>query len=207
MTTAESWRMQGEVMEACSCNLTCPCNFGGEPTQSPCEAIVGFRIQEGNYGNTRLDNLNFVMYLSIPGKFFDGGWTLGAYLDQRANQGQMEALGTILTGQAGGWFAALGGLIATALPAKQVPINFETVNGEHRLTVPGLVDLSTERIPNPMPGQPPLDTKVTDLVVPFYNAGPANVRRSSAFSLTDPNMSFQHPGRSSFTGQFDYTGP
>ena len=119
----------------------------------------------------------------------------------------MEALGTILTGQTGGWFAAVSGLIATALPPKQVPITFEPVDGEYRISVPGLVDLSTERIPNPMPGQAPLDTKVTDLVVPFYNAGPANIRRSSTFSLTDPNMSFQHPGRSSFTGQFDYSGP
>lgn len=58
-----------------------------------------------------------------------------------------------------------------------------------------------------MQGEPPLDTQLTGLVVPFYNAGPASVRRSSAFSLTDPGMSFQHPGRSSLIGQFDYTGP
>ena len=207
MTTATQWRMQGEVMEACNCNLTCPCNFGGDPTQLPCEAVLGWRIRDGNYGNTRLDNLNFVMFLSIPGKLFDGGWTLGVYLDQRANEAQMEALGTILTGQAGGWFGAVSGLIATALPAKQVPINFETVNGEHRVTVPGLLNVGTERIPNPMPGEPPLDTKVNDLVVPFYNEGPASVRRSSAFSLTDPTLSFQHPGLSALSGRFDYSGP
>ena len=207
MTTAESWRMQGEVMEACSCNITCPCNFGGDPTQVPCEAVFGFRIREGNYGNTRLDNLNFVLYISIPGKLFDGGWTLGAYLDQRANQAQMEALGTILTGQAGGWFGAISGLIATSLPAKQVPIDFQTQDGEHRITVPGLLDVGTERIPNPMPGEPPMDTKVDGLTVPFYNDGPASVRRSSAFSLTDPTLSFEHPGLSALSGRFDYTGP
>ena len=207
MTTATQWRMQGDVMEACNCNLACPCNFGGDPTQLPCEAVLGFRIQSGNYGSTRLDNLNVAMYIIIPGKLFDGGWTLGAYLDQRANQEQMGALGTILTGQAGGWFAAVRGLIGTALPAKQVPINFETVDGEHRITVPGLLEVGTERIPNAMPGEPPLDTTVTGLVVPFYNAGPASIRRSSTFSLTDPNMSFQHPGGSSLTGRFDYTGP
>jgi len=67
--------------------------------------------------------------------------------------------------------------------------------------------VGTERIPNPMPGEPPLDTKVNGLVVPFYNQGPANVRRSSAFSLTDPNISFQHPGLSAITGRFDYRGP
>ena len=206
MTTAESWRMRGDVMEVCSCNVTCPCNFGGDPTLGHCEAVFGFRIQDGNYGATQLDGRNFVLYLRIPGKVFDGGWTLGAYFDQQANPEQMEALGAIVSGQAGGVFAALGGLIQTALPPKQVPIKFETVNGEHRITVPGLLDVGTERVPNPMAGQPPMDTKATGLAIPFYT-GPANIRRSSAFSLTDPNLSFEHPGRSSLTGQFDFSGP
>ena len=206
MTTSETWRMRGDVMEACNCNVTCPCNFGGDPTLGNCAAILGLRINEGNYGATRLDGLNVVLYFTTPGKVFDGNWTLGVYLDQRANQQQSEALGTILSGQAGGWFAPVSGLIGTALPAKQVPISFETVNGEHRITVPGLLDVGTEQIPNPMaPGQT-LDTTVSGLCVPFYT-DPAHVRRSSAFSLTDPSMSFQHPGKSSLIGQFDYTGP
>ena len=100
----------------------------------------------------------------------------------------------------------MSGLIATGLAPKQVAISFETANGEHRISVPGLLDVASERIPNPMPGGPPLDTKVSDLVVPFYT-GTANVRRSSVFSLTDPSLSFQHPGNSSFTGHFDYSGP
>jgi uncharacterized protein DUF1326 len=56
MATETSWRMRGDAFEACSCNVTCPCNFGGDPTQGFCEAIVAWRIQEGNYGNTRLDH-------------------------------------------------------------------------------------------------------------------------------------------------------
>ena len=206
MTTATSWRMRGDILENCSCNVTCPCNFGGDPSLGYCEATLSYRIQDGNYGNTRLDGLNLVLYLRMPGKVFDGNWTLGVYLDQRANQEQVEALGTILSGQAGGMFAALSGLIGTALPPKQVPITFNTVDGEHRVTVPGLLEAGSERIPNPMPGEPPLDTKATDMAVPFYS-GPANVRRSSVFSLTDPDLSFQHSASSSFTGHFDYSGP
>ena len=153
-----------------------------------------------------MDGVNVVMYLRMPGKPFGGNWTLETYLDQRATQEQIEALGAILSGQAGGMFAALGGLIGTALPPKQVPISFDTANGEYRISVPGLPEVGTERIPNPVPGEPPLDSKATDLAVPFFT-GPANIRRSSAFPLTDPNLSFQHPGQSSFSGQFDYSGP
>ena len=205
MTTAASWRMRGNVMEACSCDVTCPCNFGGDPTQLPCEAVLGLSIQNGNYGNTRLDNLNVVFALSIPGNPFDGNWTLGAYIDQRASQAQMEALGTILSGQAGGWFAAISGLIANPLPPKQVAINFEPVEGGYRIEMPGLLEVGAEMVPNPMGGDP-LDTKVSGLAVPFYQ-GDASVRRSSMFRLTDPNFRFEHPGKSSLVGTFDYTGP
>ena len=198
--------MRGDAFEACSCNITCPCNFGGDPTQGFCEAIVAWRIQEGNYGNTRLDGLNLVLYVRMPGNIFQGNWTAGVYLDQRATQEQVQALGTILSGQAGGMFAVLSGLIGNQLAPKQVPINFETVNGEPRVTVPGLLEVGTERIPNPLPGQPPLDTKVSNIAVPLY-AGPVNVRRSSVLKLTDPNLSFEYSGRSSLSGQFDYRGP
>ena len=208
MTTATSWRMRGDVMEACNCDVTCPCNFGGAPTELPCEAIVGFRIQEGNYGATRLDDLNVVLYAQIPGpKIFDGNWTMGVYLDQRANEEQMQALGTILTGEAGGWFDPFSALIGTMLEPKQVAINFDAAGGVGHITVPGLLDVASEHIANPMPEEPPLDTTATGLAVPFYNDGPASVRRSSVFSLTDPGLSFQHPGRSSLIGRFDYSGP
>ena len=206
MATQIAWRIRGDILEVCSCTTTCPCNLGSDPTEVPCEAVFGWRIQEGNYGNTRLDGLNVVVYLSIPGNAFAGGWTLGSYIDQRAGQQQVDALGSIFSGQAGGWPAAISGLIAHPLAPKQVAINFETVDGEHRITVPGLLDVGSEKIPNPMPGEPPLDSKISDLAVPFYTEL-AHVRRSRSMKLTDPNLTFEHPGRSSLISRFEYRGP
>ena len=206
MTTGTSWRLRGDILEVCSCNVTCPCNFGGDPSQSPCDAAWGLHITTGNYGNTRLSGLNVVLYFRIPGKVFDGNWTLGACLDQRANQQQQQALGAILTGQAGGFFAALSGLIGRALPPKQLPIRFETVDGDHRVTVPGLLEVGSERVPNPMPGQPPMDTKFSGGLIPIF-AGRTSVRRSAVVRVRDPNLSFEYRGRSALTGRFDAQGP
>ena len=206
MTTAESWHMRGDVIDACNCNYACPCNFGNDPSKGFCESVVSFRIQEGKYGATGLDGLNFVLLVSFPGNAFDGHWTLGTYLDQRANQEQMQALGTILSGQAGGLFAVLSGLVETALPVKSVAINFETVDGEHRITVPGLLEVGSERIPSPMPDQPPLDISISNSVVPFYK-GAVNVRRTAVLKLTDPDISFDHSGLAATVGQFDLSGP
>jgi hypothetical protein len=206
MATQTSWRMRGDVMEACSCATTCPCNFGSDPTPLPCEVVIGWRIQDGNYGNTRLDGLSVVLYGRIPGNVFQGNWTVGVYLDQSASQPQAQALGDIFAGNAGGWPAILSSLIGNLLPPKQVPIQFQTVDGEHNITIPGLLEVGSERVPSPLPGQLSLDPKVSDLAVPFYT-GSVNVRRSRTLRLSDPGMSFQYTGRSSLVGQFDYSGP
>ncbi len=206
MTTTSPWRMTGELMETCSCNVTCPCNFGGGPTQTPCEVMFGFHIQEGNHGSTPLNGLNLVIYARIPGLLYEGNWTLGVYLDDRANPDQAGALGNILSGQAGGVFEVLGSLIGNPLPPKQVPINYETVDGGHHFTVPGLAEIESERIPHPMPGQPALDTQVTGVAVPFYSSA-ASIRRAKVMKLTDPELSFEYEGSSSLIGQFDFSGP
>jgi hypothetical protein len=39
------------------------------------------------------------------------------------------------------------------------------------------------------------------------SGGTAQVRRSTRLKLTDPNLSFEAPGRSSLLGTFDYRGP
>src|SRR6476660_5818255 len=109
MTTTTAWRMRGDVMEACSCATACPCNFGSNPTQVPCDAVLGWRVLDGQYGSVRLDGLNVVAYARIPGPVFEGNWTMGVYLDERASPQQVEALGTIFSGQAGGWPALLSG--------------------------------------------------------------------------------------------------
>jgi hypothetical protein len=100
----------------------------------------------------------------------------------------------------------LGALIGNPLPPKQVPIRYETAGGEYRITVPGLLEVGTEQVPGPMPGQPPLDPKLSDLAVPFYT-GEVRVRRSRTFRLSDPNMAFDHSGRSALIGRFEYSGP
>jgi hypothetical protein len=149
--------------------------------------------------------MHVVLYVRIPGYVFDGGWTAGAYLDARATPDQAQALGAIFSGQAGGWPALLSGLIAHQLEPKQVPITFETVAGEHRISVPGLLEVGSEQVPHPMPGAPPLNPEVSGLAVPFHT-GPTYVRRSTILKLTDSPLHWEHAKRSALIGQFDYSG-
>ncbi len=208
-SAALSWRLAGTAMEACNCTVTCPCNFGSDPSVIPCTVVIAWHFTDGQYGDTLLQDLNLVGYAQIPGNAFEGNWTMGVYLDERADAMQAEALGTIFSGQAGGWPAVLSALIATPLPPKQVPITFEVADDNVRVSVPDLLEVATERVPNPLPGGAPLDLKVGNLAVPFYTGttGIADVRQSTTLKLTDPNLSFEYSGRSSLIGTFEYRGP
>lgn len=206
MTTGPAWQLRGDILEVCSCNVTCPCNVGGDPTKNPCDAIWGLHIQQGSHGSTRLNDQNLALYFRIPGKVFEGNWTLGACLDQRATPQQVEALGAILSGKAGGVFGALAGLIGKALAPRQGAVSFEKKDGNARVAVPGLLEAGSERIPNPMPGQPPLDSKISGLLVPVF-AGQVSVRRGTVMKSSDPDLKFEYRGSSSVIGNFDLKGP
>src|SRR5262245_22317597 len=69
-TDAPAWHLSGDAMEACRCAVTCPCNFTSDPTEIPCNSIVGWHIADGQYGETPLQDLNVVAYLQLPNNIF-----------------------------------------------------------------------------------------------------------------------------------------
>ena len=74
-----------------------------------------FHIDNGKYGDVALDGLNVALAIHTPGPMAEGNWAVAAYIDQRADEKQTQALGAIFTGAAGGPMAAFapdGGLCA-----------------------------------------------------------------------------------------------
>ena len=86
------------------------------------------------------------MALQTPGPMGQGNAKLGLYVDERANDQQREALGTILGGQAGGMPAHIPEIIPISemLGVKFVPITFKSEGKERHLEVPGVMDVSVE---------------------------------------------------------------
>ncbi len=95
-----SWKMSGQLEEACSCNAACPCWFGSKPTRSQCNGGFALFIDKGSYGNVPLDGLGVaVMGASKQGmSMMDsiGDWDfLTFYIDEKANPEQRKALEAI----------------------------------------------------------------------------------------------------------------
>ena len=89
---AEPWRIEGEYLENCNCEVLCPCLLGprnarggatARPTEGHCDVPLVFRIERGQYGRLDLGGTHAALVIHTPGPMGEGNWTIGAYLDQR----------------------------------------------------------------------------------------------------------------------------
>ena len=118
---AAQWHLSGDYFENCNCSVVCPCLVSkappltSRPTEGVCDVAVIFHIEKGRYGDVTLDGLNVALAIHTPGPMGEGNWAVGAYIDERADEKQTEALGAILTGTAGGPMAAFAPLISKNL--------------------------------------------------------------------------------------------
>lgn len=153
VSTQAQWQFTGDYFENCNCDVVCPCLFSpkpqltARPTQGACEVGFGFHIDRGRFGDTTLDGLNVGAIARTPGPMGEGNWSVGLYLDERADEGQQQALQAIFTGAAGGVMSNLAPLIGTMLGVRTVPITF-TKDGKRRsLEIPGIARLAVHAAP------------------------------------------------------------
>ena len=157
MTMVE-WNIRADEFGACNCAYGCPCQFNALPTRGFCEGTVGYQIQNGRFGDVRLDGLTAALLVHFPGAIHEGNGTLQLVIDQRADAQQREALVKILSGQetedmATIWWV-LGAMSPNKLEPLFLPIEF-TVDVEARRArpnIPGLLQSVGEPIRNPVTG-------------------------------------------------------
>ena len=76
---------------------------------------------------------------------------MAAYIDERADDKQTEALGAIFTGAAGGPMAAFAPLISKNLGVKKVPITFRIEGKKRSAEIPGILHMSVDPLPTAHP--------------------------------------------------------
>jgi hypothetical protein len=151
------WQVNGEYFEACSCDSVCPCPTSGlaaRPTKGHCDAGLVFRIDRGQYADTKLDGLSFAVLLHTPGPMIQGNWTVGVIVDERASAPQREALTAIASGQGGGPMATLGPLVGRFGGAEVKPITIEKNAMRRSVSIPGVLDLAIEGLPGAKQDEP-----------------------------------------------------
>ena len=83
-----AWSIEGTYIEACNCEVACPCIFLSPPTEGECKVVVGWHIDKGHHGDAVLDGLNAALIAYAPGNMKDDQWTVALYLDDRGDDQQ-----------------------------------------------------------------------------------------------------------------------
>jgi hypothetical protein len=116
-------------------------------------------IEEGYFGNIRLDGLRFAAAYRWPGPVHEGGGIVQGFIDERADDAQREALIKIVSGleqEPTTAFNIYGSTIEKEYDPVFTTIEFrcDIAARTGGLTVPGHLELGIEPIRNPVTGQP-----------------------------------------------------
>jgi len=155
---ADDWMIRGSEYGNCNCAWGCPCQFGAPSTNGSCEAVIGGHIDEGFFGETRLDGLDWVMLVWWPGEIASGNGRQQAIIDERADPAQREALRKILHGEdtapGATHFFVYNSTMSEVLDPIYAPIEM-AIDVDARLgriAVPGLVESTGTPITDPISG-------------------------------------------------------
>ena len=155
----DSWYLRGKVLVACNCDWGCPCNFNAPPTTGKCEGGWSWYVEEGAFGDVRLDGLNFSVFVNWPGAIHEGNGEAMVVIAPEATEAQRHALLTILSGQETEPGATIFNVFSTTFTKMHepmfAPIEFEMDLDRRigRIKIAGVVDTRIEPIRNPVTGE------------------------------------------------------
>ena len=140
------WHLSGDYFENCKAPP-----ITSRPTEGVCDVALIFHIENGAYDNVVLDGLNVALVVHTPGPMGEGNWSLGAYIDQRADDKQTDALGAIFTGAAGGPVAQLAPLVGKNLGVRKVPITYRIDGKRRSAEIPNILHMAVDPLPTAHP--------------------------------------------------------
>ena len=146
----KKWTIRGEYMESCNCDYLCPCiytNPQGPATYDHCTAVMVFRIDQGNSGDTGLDGLKFALVIRSGRVMADGNWVFAGVVDEKADAAQRQALAAIVGGEAGGPPGMIRDhLVDDFRGVRFAPIEFAMQGLERRAAIPGVAEFEIEGV-------------------------------------------------------------
>jgi hypothetical protein len=118
-----AWSIEAKMISADSCDVGCPCPLGLVPTHGHCDFVALWQVDNGHYGDVKLDGVKFGNAGSFTQKVIGEPVKktfVAYYIDSGASAEQKEALRKLFTGPS---FAAAG----QAAELKEVAIKIENL--------------------------------------------------------------------------------
>jgi len=132
-----AWKLEGQYLENCSCDVPCPCtvSFDLGADRDRCNAFLVFQVASGEVDGVDVSGLTVAAVADTPKVMSEGNWRLGVLIDDKASDEQAEKLGAVFGGQLGGPMEALAPLIGEQLGVERVAMEVSHENGTHRVKV------------------------------------------------------------------------
>src|SRR5271165_5565852 len=104
--TAKTYELEGQLLEACSCNTPCPCWIGEDPDGGICKSFLAYHFDRGEIQGIDVSGQTLVKIVYIPGTSLAGNWRAVIYLDDKSSPEQRKVLLDVITGELGGPLAS-----------------------------------------------------------------------------------------------------
>lgn len=153
------WELKGRELVNCTCEYGCNCQFNGLPDKGHCYAVAAIAIDQGRYGDVRLDGLKVAAIFKWPAAIHEGNGEAIAFVDETASDTQREALLKIMTGQDTAPFATMFAVYASTVTNMHPPVftridlELDVDGRKARVVVPDYVELTGRPIRNAVTGE------------------------------------------------------
>jgi hypothetical protein len=143
-----TWRLEGNYVETCSCDLMCPCimSLDRGANYDYCRVTLVFDIRAGDIEGTDVSGLRVAAVADTPKVMTEGNWRLGLFVDDRASSEQADKLTAVFGGQKGGPMAGLVPLVGEMLGVEQAPIDVTHDGLRHSVRIGDAIDFEIEDI-------------------------------------------------------------
>jgi hypothetical protein len=181
------YQLEGSLLEACSCEVLCPCWVGEDPDHGTCESCVAYHFDSGSIRGVDVSGLSFVTVNHIPGNVLAGDWRMVWFISDEASDEQFEAIRDAFAGRFGGPLADLAGLFGEIVDVKRAPIVHEIREGRGVLRIGDFV--SGEMRPYTAPDGSTITT-LRDSIFSTVPGSPAYVAKAEHLRSELPEYGF-----------------
>jgi hypothetical protein len=207
MGSSDGYTLEGSLLEACSCKVLCPCWIGEDPDHGTCESFNAYHLERGEIGGVDVSGLSAVTVNRIPGNVLTpASWVQVLFIDERADDAQLEAIRAAFQGELGGPLVDLAGLVGERLGVERARIRHETREGKGVLEIAESVAADMR----PYTGPDGSITTLRDSVFSTVPGSPAYVAiaDSHRVDLPEYGMEWRFEGRNAIQSDWklEHTG-
>jgi hypothetical protein len=141
-----AYKIEGQLLEVCTCNSVCPCWVGVLPDGGTCDGVIAWQVEKGAINGIDVSGLTVAAVAHIPGIAVAGNWRAALYVDDKATAAQKSALLDAYSGKLGGSLAGVAGLVGDLVGTESVSISAVAKNGKGTLKIGDIVTAEFEPV-------------------------------------------------------------